>query len=151
LTIDNSTVAFNYGGASFGGGIQSAANIVATSTIFARNTNGNSTNPDIVLATGKTLTGFADLVMSINNVPLPGVIVTSLDPKLAPLGNHGGLTRTHALLTGSPAIDTGSNPLAATTDQRGSGFAREAPAGKPDIGAYERQPDEDEIFGNGFD
>jgi hypothetical protein len=89
--------------------------------------------------------------MSITNLPLPGVIATSLDPRLPPLGNHGGPTRTHALLAGSPAIDAGGNPLADTSDQRGAGFAREAPAGKPDIGAYERQPGEDEIFGNGFD
>ncbi|HET9191014.1 MAG TPA: choice-of-anchor Q domain-containing protein [Rudaea sp.] len=151
LTIDNSTVAFNSGIASNGGGIHSAANIIATSSIFARNTNSNGVNPDIVLASGKTLTGSGNLVMSINNLPLPGVIATSLDPRLAPLGNHGGPTRTHALLAGSAAIDAGGNPLADASDQRGAGFAREAPAGKPDIGAYERQPGEDEIFGNGFD
>jgi hypothetical protein len=151
LTIDNSTVAFNSGIAGNGGGIHSTASIVATSSIFARNTNSNGVNPDIVLASGKTLTGSSDLVMSINNVPLPGVIATSLDPRLVPLGNHGGPARTHALLAGSPAIDLGSNPLADASDQRGAGFARESPAGKPDIGAYERQPTEDEIFGNGFD
>jgi hypothetical protein len=151
LTIDNSTVAFNSGIASNGGGIHSTASIVATSSIFARNTNSNGVNPDVVLASGKTLTGSSDLVMSINNVPLPGVIATSLDPRLAPLANHGGPTRAHALLAGSPAIDAGGNPLADISDQRGAGFAREVPTGAPDIGAYERQPGEDEIFGNGFD
>jgi len=151
LTIDSSTVAFNSGMQSFGGGIQSAANIVATSSIFARNTNTNDVNPDIVLASGKTLTGSGNLVMSINNTPLPGVVVTSFDPRLAPLGNRGGPTRTHALLAGSPAIDAGSNPQSLASDQRGAGFAREWPAGKPDIGAYERQALDDEIFGNGFD
>jgi hypothetical protein len=151
LTIDNSTIAFNSGLQSFGGGIQSAANIVATSSIFARNSNTNDASPDIVLANGKTLTGSSNLVMSINNTPLPGVVVTSLDPLLSAIGNHGGATRTHALLAGSPAINVGSNPQADATDQRGSGFAREVPIGQSDIGAYERQPNDDEIFGNGFD
>ena len=36
-------------------------------------------------------------------------------------------------------------------DHRGAGFAREVPTGMPDIGAYERQLNDDEIFGNGFD
>ena len=151
LAIDNSTVAFNSGTQSFGGGIQASASVVATSSIFARNTNTNGVNPDIVLATGKTLTGSNNLVMSINNVPLPGVVVTSLDPRMAPLGDHGGPTRTHALLAGSPAIDAGSNPQALASDQRGPGFARESPTGRPDIGAYERQAMDDEIFGNGFE
>ncbi|HEY7871283.1 MAG TPA: choice-of-anchor Q domain-containing protein, partial [Rudaea sp.] len=70
---------------------------------------------------------------------------------LAPLGNHGGLTRTHALLAGSPAIDSGKNGKMFATDQRGTGFAREVPTGMPDIGAYERQLIDDEIFGNGFE
>ena len=57
------------------------------------------------------------------------------DPLLGPLAYHGGTTRTHALLAGSPAINAGSNPLALTTDQRGSGFARAN--GATDMGAYE--------------
>ena len=35
--------------------------------------------------------------------------VTVADPKLGPLQNNGGPTQTHALLSGSPAID-GGNP-----------------------------------------
>jgi hypothetical protein len=57
---------------------------------------------------------------------------------LGPLANNGGPTLTHALLAGSPAIDTGSNPLALSFDQRGSGFARTAGA-QTDIGAFEVQ------------
>jgi Ca2+-binding RTX toxin-like protein len=54
------------------------------------------------------------------------------DPMLAPLADNGGRTPTHALLDGSPAIDSGSTS-ALPTDQRG------APrAGVADIGAYER-------------
>ena len=67
------------------------------------------------------------------------------DPMLGPLQNNGGATFTHALLSGSPAIDQGvSNGL--TTDQRGVGYLRiiDNPAIPPaaggdntDIGAYE--------------
>jgi YVTN family beta-propeller protein len=58
------------------------------------------------------------------------------DPMVGPLQFNGGLTRTHALLLGSPALNAGSNPLALTTDQRGFGFPRVAGAA-PDMGAYE--------------
>ncbi len=48
------------------------------------------------------------------------------DPLLGPLANNGGLTQTHALLAGSPAINAGINTAAGdlTTDQRGIGFPR---------------------------
>jgi hypothetical protein len=62
------------------------------------------------------------------------------DPKLAPLSNYGGPTPTIALLASSPALNHGSNALAAAagliTDQRG--FARVF-NGVVDIGAYEAQ------------
>lgn len=41
------------------------------------------------------------------------------DPMLAPLADNGGPTLTHALLTGSPAIDRGTEAGAPNTDQRG--------------------------------
>ncbi len=43
----------------------------------------------------------------------------STDPLLAPLGNQGGFTQTMPLITGSPAIDTGTNIGCPATDQRG--------------------------------
>jgi hypothetical protein len=74
----------------------------------------------------------------------PGHIIG--DPMLGPLAANGGRTLTHALLPGSPAIDTGNNIGSTDTDQRGAArWAGEA----PDIGAYEVQPDA--IFANGFD
>ena len=73
--------------------------------------------------------------------PTNGVI----DPLLGALQNNGGLTETHALLSGSPAIDAG-DPLAMAGvgdtplfDQRGTGFDRVA-NGRIDMGAYELQP-----------
>ncbi|HEU5318335.1 MAG TPA: choice-of-anchor Q domain-containing protein [Chloroflexota bacterium] len=61
--------------------------------------------------------------------------LNSTDPRLGPLGHYGGLTSTHALLSGSPAIDAGSGCPA--TDQRGTS----RPQGSAcDIGAYEVVP-----------
>ena len=54
------------------------------------------------------------------------------DPKLGPLQDNGGLSQTHALLTGSPAIDKGSTTLA--TDQRGVSRPQGA---ADDVGAFE--------------
>ncbi len=55
------------------------------------------------------------------------------NPLLAPLANNGGLTPTHGLQAGSPAIDAGS-PASPAVDQRG--VARPIGAGF-DIGAFE--------------
>ena len=72
----------------------------------------------------------------------PGVSIVGsgnllgVNPNLGPLAFNGGNTRTQELLTGSPAITAGSNPLGLTTDQRGAGFARVvgelAPAAAPE-------------------
>ncbi|WP_394821284.1 choice-of-anchor Q domain-containing protein [Pendulispora albinea] len=60
-------------------------------------------------------------------------------PQAAPLADNGGFTKTHALLAGSPAINSGNNTALLTTDQRGK---PRIAAGTIDIGAYEV---EDEI------
>jgi hypothetical protein len=62
--------------------------------------------------------------------------LVGVNPLLGPLADNGGPTRTHALLPGSPAINTGSNPLGLATDQRGTGFPRVSGAAA-DMGAYE--------------
>lgn|GEM_PF-2901146 len=81
-------------------------------------------------------------------------ILDNNDPKLAPLGDYGGPTQTHALLTGSPAIDKGDNCVTDSSceapyntiqldfDQRGSGFPRKIDGdgdttATVDIGAFE--------------
>jgi len=56
------------------------------------------------------------------------------NPLLGPLQNNGGQTQTHALLTGSPAIDAGTNTGCPTTDQRGIARPQGATC---DIGAFE--------------
>jgi len=60
------------------------------------------------------------------------------DPLLGPLADNGGPTWTHALSSGSPALDAIPWPGGPTTDQRG--FPRPYPAGGlADIGAVEMQ------------
>ena len=78
---------------------------------------------------------------------LIGTAASPIDPLLAPLADNGGLTQTHALLAGSPAIDRGDASLTvgeASTpqfDQRGAPFSRVADGGsgsvRLDLGAYE--------------
>ena len=69
-------------------------------------------------------------------LPVPVDTILAQDPLLAPLASNGGPTATHALLSGSPAIDAGNNSQGASFDQRGSGYSRVIGAA-PDIGAYE--------------
>jgi hypothetical protein len=73
----------------------------------------------------------------------PGDKIGITNPLLGPLAANGGLTATHALLDGSPAINAGKPSFIAssftpplTTDQRGTGFARVL-GGRIDAGAFE--------------
>ncbi|MEM9774144.1 MAG: choice-of-anchor Q domain-containing protein [Chloroflexota bacterium] len=62
------------------------------------------------------------------------VVKTSAEINLGPLSNSGGTTHTHALLSGSVAIDAAVPDPAITADQRGVSW----PQGSgPDIGAFE--------------
>ena len=80
-----------------------------------------------------------------------------IDPLLAPLADNGGLTETHALQAGSPAINYGDSAAVAGVgdvplfDQRGTGFDR-VQQGRIDIGAYESPllPPSAEFDGDGF-
>jgi hypothetical protein len=83
-----------------------------------------------------------------NLIGTPG---SPIDPLLGPLAANGGPTMTHALLTGSPAIDAG-DPSAfpgvgnvPLYDQRGAPFSRVFDGDgidgqRIDIGAFEVQP-----------
>jgi hypothetical protein len=79
--------------------------------------------------------------------PVPGSNLFNVDPKLGPLAENGGPTKTHVLLPGSPAIDTGDPDFVFGAppeydmslpdyDQRGPGFPR-VQTGRLDIGAFE--------------
>jgi hypothetical protein len=74
--------------------------------------------------------------------------LNNTDPRLGKLQNNGGPTETMALLSGSPAIDSG-NPSGCTdgkghllkTDQRGKPRPDKEDKNGCDRGAYERQKD----------
>jgi RTX calcium-binding nonapeptide repeat (4 copies) len=112
--------------------------VTAVSTIFADQSNNSFFNP--VDFSGEVLATNC-LFESIEGTdfdPGSAANITEVDPSLGPLQNNGGPTETHALLVGSPALDTGINPLSLAFDQRGAGFFRQSGPGV-DIGAFELQ------------
>jgi hypothetical protein len=157
LTIINSTIAYNKG--SQGGGLDIAYGGTAAlyNSIVALNTNGGITPNDISID-GETIpnTGTVSSSSEFNLIGtggsgglLDGVKANQVgvaNPGLAALADNGGPTQTVALVSGSPAVDAGSNSLAVdpstgqplSTDQRGTGFKR-IMDGFVDIGAFESQ------------
>jgi hypothetical protein len=130
-TITGNVVA-NLPGSS-GGGIHSANLANLDHTIVAGNLLGASTRDDLVGAFDAYYSLIGDKRNeSVNNVggSLIGTTAVPIDAKLGPLANNGGLTSTHALLSGSPAIDAGNPPAIAGSggvpqfDQRGTPFSR---------------------------
>jgi hypothetical protein len=89
---------------------------------------------DNLIGDGTNMTGLRNGV----NGNLVGSASAPIDPLLGPLQDNGGPTLTHALLSGSPAIDGGNNAYATDWDQRGPGFRRVV-NGTIDIGAFEVQ------------
>ena len=164
LTTVNSTIAYNdvvNGGA--GGGLDVIAGTsLLDNTIVALNTAGAGST-----ASASDIAGTADPASAYNLVGTGGAggltngvngnQVGVANPGLGPLADNGGPTQTIALVTGSPAIDMGSNALAVdpvtgqplTTDQRGPGFVRIV-NGRVDIGAYEFTPDADDVLSVGW-
>jgi sugar lactone lactonase YvrE len=117
VTLNHATLVGNHAG-NKGGGIYNDFNSVLNlrSSIVAANTAPNDNN----------LFGPFEIAVSS---------ITSGDPKLAPLGDYGGLTQTMPPLPDSPAIDQGL-PEGLATDQRG--FPRTM-AAATDIGAVEAE------------
>jgi hypothetical protein len=145
-TLHNCTITNNSaaGAASAGGVLQTGGTLTVSSSIIAKNNvagNGQDVGGSFVTS-GFNLIGDntgSNFVAGLPNANSEwvGTSAARLDPLLGPLADNGGTTPTHALLAGSPALNTGSNPLALTTDQRGAGFNRSI--GNPDIGAFELQ------------
>ncbi len=118
VTFSNNTAGY------FGGGIANvSSNPVLTNVILWGNGTeiyNNSSSP--VVAHSIVQGGYA------------GIGNLNVDPKLGPLQDNGGFTQTMALLSGSSAIDTGSDADCPATDQRGVN----RPQGSHcDIGAFE--------------
>jgi hypothetical protein len=116
INILNSTIANNHiSGGGFGGGIANYGTINFKNTIISGNDAPNCTNASGTLnSQGNNLDSGTTC-----NFTQPGDL-QSTDPQLGALGNNGGLTQTHALPLGSPAIDAGTNTGCPATDQRGA-------------------------------
>ena len=153
LTLVNSTISTN--SANGCGGLQNRGPAVISFTTFVSNSaiagggilaitdtvNLNSTIIAGNLAGGDCQTAGGAIVSQNYNLDSDNTcnLIAANDqpgtlPLLGPLQDNGGLTPTHALLPGSPAINTGDNANCPAGDQRG--FPR--PIGPAcDIGAYE--------------
>ena len=155
-TITNNVADSDSNNAGDGGGIRAhAGTTVLKNTIVSGNLNENNPAAD----TADDTTGTIDPSSSNNLI--------GGNALLGPLANNGGVTQTHALLAGSPAIEAGSNAnLPADTfdldgdlntaetlpvDQRGTNFPRVADSADADviqtvdIGAYEAHPTIEDI------
>jgi hypothetical protein len=167
-TILNSTIAFNTAAYAtpdqgpgvylFNGAGATAFTVNMQSSILSNNTYGTTENDFGAHANG----GGTFNITSNNNIvrAAPGTFrpatVTTDCPLLGSLRDNGGPTLTHALLSHSPAIDSGNNNASRNEDQRGRPFdptpypyPRQSGIA-PDIGAYEVQQD-DVIFNTSFE
>jgi hypothetical protein len=139
MTLVNNTLSGNRAGIGGGGLFNSGGNVFFKNTIIAGSQAQDVFGAGPVYSLGGNLIG-----SNVSIVQGPGDQF-NVNPLLAPLGNYGGPTQTHALLPGSPAINRGDKcvltnscganiELILTTDQRGVGRQM---GGYVDIGAFE--------------
>ena len=160
LTVRHATIAGNTAQNGDGGGLfvydygTNDGTADLGHVILAANTDSGAGNnhPDCsgpVVSSGYNIlgdvAGCAGIVDGADN-DRAGTAASPIDPVLGPLQDNGGQSRTHALLSGSPALDTGDSSFdensftpALNTDQRGTGFPR-VQNNVIDIGAFERAP-----------
>ena len=163
LAVTNSTLSGNSAGR--GGGIENRGTVTLTNSTISNNTatiagagnnnefGGTTTLKNTIIANFApkfdcTGGGFTSLGNNLDSDGTCNLTATgdlpNTNPLLGPLADNGGSTKTHELLTGSPAIDavlvadcTDPDGSPITTDQRG--VAR--PQGLDcDIGAFELEP-----------
>jgi hypothetical protein len=153
LTLTNTTLSGNSAGVS-GGGIASAAGSTTLTNVTLSDNSANTSGGGIFNQGGAVQLKSTIVANSPSGGNCAGPITSlghnldsgttcgfnqpgdrnNANPLLGPLQDNGGLTQTHALLPGSPAIDAGDNTGCPSTDQRG--VAR--PGGSAcDIGAVE--------------
>ena len=154
----NSTIAYNTGGD--GPGVYVAAGnggstLGLYSTLMSSNSYTSGIQNDFAKSSLVAFTAGSSnnlIRNSFGGVP-PGTL-TGTCPLLLRLRSNGGPTVTHALASGSPAIDAGSNPSNFATDQRGGSKSATSPArvsgSIADIGSYEVQQD-DIVFNSAFE
>ncbi len=134
FTITNSTLSNN--SASLGGGVFNNETLQIGDTILNMGASGAN------ISDFGTVTSLGYNLSSDNGGGVltgPGDQINT-DPLLGPLQNNGGPTFTHALLPGSPAINTGDPSFTPppSFDQRGPGFVRVV-SGRIDKGSFEVQ------------
>ncbi|MEK7324904.1 MAG: choice-of-anchor Q domain-containing protein, partial [Chloroflexota bacterium] len=143
VTITNNTADSNADDTGNGGGIRLSSTVgVVTlkNTLIAGNVDNSPTtlNPDCsgaMTSQGYNLLGNnTGCTFTPTTGDQVGTAGSPINPLLGPLQNNGGQTSTHALLTGSPAINAGANAACPATDQRGVSRPQGAAC---DIGAYE--------------
>jgi CSLREA domain-containing protein len=140
LTVTNSTLTGN-SSSDLGGGIAVGSGTVAIANSIIAGNASSASGPDVagaVASRGYNLIGDPSGGSGFAATDQLGV-----NPLLGPLQDNGGPTPTMALLSGSPALNAGSNALAVdasgnplATDQRGFG---RIVGPTVDIGAFERQ------------
>lgn len=147
LNLTGSTIAFNHTDGPRAGGVLVGFDHTGRidSSILAGNTAGSG--PSDLGQDSRSMLWGAHNLIGVGGDTLTGTL--HADPRLGPLQDNGGPTRTHALHSGSPAIDAGSNPAALVYDQRGEPHPRLLGAAV-DIGAFEFDAAET-IFSDGFD
>jgi Ca2+-binding RTX toxin-like protein len=145
VILKNVTVADNTGAgaenvAQFGGN----AAIEVGNSVFANNSAGNLTSININSTLVSTSTGH-NISDDLSNIFTHVSDRPQTNPLIGSLANNGGPTPTHALLSGSPAVNHGDNSQAVdafsaalVSDQRGPGFSR-IQFGAVDAGAFELQ------------
>ena len=130
LTLTNSTVSGNTADDAGGGIDNNVGTVSLKNTIVANNTAAIDNDcTGMINSNGYNLDSDGTC-----NLTGPGDLPDT-NPNLGPLADNGGPTQTHALLAGSPAIDSASDDCPPPdTDQRGV-TRPQGPA--CDIGAYE--------------
>lgn len=138
--LNHATVAFNT--ANYGGGLHAGGTTSIENTIVARNTAAvASQGHDVrgaMTSLGYNLVGNTT---ASSGFTAAGDLV-NVDPLLGTLADNGGLTFTHALLSGSPAGDAANPNSTVSADQRGLGRPRDVDGDavfRADIGAFEVQ------------
>lgn len=142
VTITNATIVENTTDGAGGGVVNDqGATVDVQNTIIAANTALGSNN-DVqgqFVSLGTNFIGDAGTSSGfVNGVAgdQVGSTLSPFDAVFGPLADNGGPTLTHALLTGSPAIDAGNNSGGEPVDQRGG---RRPTDDTADVGAFEVQ------------
>jgi CSLREA domain-containing protein len=129
LTLNNVTISDNSTQTGDGGGMDNGVSTVnLRNSIIANNSDGGGEAPDCTGVFASIDSQGYNIIGNENGCVFTATVgdQVGVDPLLGLLQNNGGNTLTHALLTGSPAIDAG-NPATPgsggvaceVTDQRG--------------------------------